>query len=316
MGISSENRIWLRRLFGEGVWFDEPMHRHTSFHIGGPADALVMPHDRTSLRELVEGCGTKGIPYFILGKGTNLLVKDKGIRGIVILLKKCLNKIAVAEIPGGACRVSAMAGVNLQRLCRFAIKKGLAGLNFAMGIPGSVGGAIAMNAGTADGAMGDVLESLDVLFPSGKNERLLRDRLFFSYRHFSIQSEDKTVEKAKPVILEGHFLLTPSDSELLKEEAEKRMKQRKATQPMDQHSPGCVFKNPEPGLSAGKLIDDAGLKGFRIGDAEISTRHGNYIINRGSAKAADVLELMQKIEDKVYEQHRVKLEPEIIFAGE
>jgi UDP-N-acetylmuramate dehydrogenase len=316
MGISSENRNWLEEHFSEEVWFNEPMHRHTSFRIGGPADALVMPHDRSSLTTLVKWCAAGGIPYFILGMGTNLLVRDKGIRGVVIGLKKCLNRIAVTEATDTSCRISVMAGVNLQRLCRFAIKKGLAGLNFALGIPGSVGGGIAMNAGTADGSMGDVLEFLDVLFPSGKAERLFQDRLEFSYRHFSIRGLEKAEEKGKPVILEGRFVLHRSDPETLKEDAERRMDQRKATQPVNRPSPGCVYKNPRSTQPAGMLIDQAGLKGLRVGDAEISTRHGNYIINRGRAKATDVLELMQRIEDRVYEEHRVQLEPEIIIAGE
>jgi UDP-N-acetylmuramate dehydrogenase len=316
MGISSENRNWLQQRFGEEVRFDEPMHRHTSFHIGGPADAFVAPGDRSSLVELVEGCIQKRIPYFVLGKGTNLLVRDGGIRGVVISLSKGLNKIAVTEASGAVCRVSAMAGVNLQRLCRFAIKKGMAGLNFALGIPGSVGGAITMNAGTADGAMGDVVDSLDVLLPSGKTERLSRDRLVFSYRHFSMKAEGKTNVKAKPVILEGHFLLDQAGPESLRADAEKRLAKRKATQPVYRYSPGCVFKNPVSGMAAGKLIDEAGLKGLRIGDAEVSTRHANYIINRGGAKAADVLSLMRIIKDRVYEKHRIELEPEIIIAGE
>jgi UDP-N-acetylmuramate dehydrogenase len=266
--------------------------------------------------ELVKRCLQKRIPYFILGKGTNLLVKDRGIRGVVISLSKGLNKIAVTEASDAVYRVSAMAGVSLQRFCRFAIRKGMAGLNFALGIPGTVGGAIAMNAGTADGAMGDVVDSLEVLFPSGKTERLSRDRLVFSYRQFSMKTKGKRDEKASPVILEGHFLLGRADAESLRADAEERLARRKATQPVNRPSPGCVFRNPGSGLTAGKLIDETGLKGLRIGDAEVSTRHGNYIINRGGAKAADVLSLMRIIKDRVYEKHRVELEPEIIIAGE
>ena len=316
MGISAGHKKWLSSRFGEAVCFDEPLRGHTSFRIGGPADALVRPMDKQSLIDLIGWCAAQDVPYFILGKGTNLLVRDKGYRGIVISLQKCLNHISGDAAGENPVRVTAMAGAGLPRLCRYAVRKGMHGLNFATGIPGSVGGAVMMNAGTADGCMADVIDRIEVLFSSGKTEELNRDQLLFSYRKLSIRHPSGPAGAGQPVILEAGFLLRKGDPEKLAEDARTRLQRRKAVQPVSACSPGCLFRNPASGGSAGRLIDEAGLKGTRVGDAEVSKRHANYIINRGNATAADVIRLMNDIQEAIYQKFNVALEPEVVILGE
>ena len=316
MGLSKADKTWLSQHFGENVVFDEPMHRHTSFHIGGPADALVKPSARQSLTALINWCRSNDLSCFILGKGTNLLVKDNGIRGIVICLEAILDEIRHVKIDDNTIRVTAMAGASLPRLCRYAMDNGFSGLNFAVGIPGSAGGAVMMNAGTATGCMGDIIDGLTIMSFSGEMEKIAKEHLNFSYRKFSISPGARTDAKAPLLILEVDILLKPGDSEALKIDARKKLQHRKTTQPVSMFSPGCIFRNPETGWSAGRLIDEAGLKGRRIGDAEVSTKHANYIVNHGNATAEDVMALMQWVGDQVYEKHHIRLEPEVIIVGE
>ena len=316
MGLSRENSAWLNQHFGENVVFDEPMHRHTSFHIGGPADAFVRPRDLPALVTLTAWCRENGLPCFVLGKGTNLLVRDNGIRGVVISAAACLNQIRHEKLDENLIRVSAMAGVGLQRLCRYAMDNGFSGMNFAVGIPGSLGGAIMMNAGTSDGCMADVIETVTVCFFSGENEKIKKEDLNFSYRKFSINNRDDEETNNAYMIIEADIILKASDPESLKIDARKKLERRKATQPVHMFSPGCIFKNPESGLPAGRLIDDAGLKGKCIGDAEVSSRHGNYIVNRGQATADDVIKLIQLIKDCVLEKFSIHLDLEVIIVGE
>jgi UDP-N-acetylmuramate dehydrogenase len=316
MTLSTQCRKWLSAQFGNAVLFDEPMCRHTYFNIGGPADALVKPASLEKLIELIYGCKEFEIGWWVMGKGSNLLVKDRGVRGVTILLDACLNQIEKIDANEKKIRVNAMAGASLQKLCRYALENGFGGLNFALGIPGSVGGAIMMNAGTALGSMENVVQTVKALLPSGEIINIIKRQMVFSYRcvaftHPMILEEDKTA-----VLLEAGFSLYPGNPEKLKAEAESVLNNRLNTQPVDQRSPGCFFKNPKSGPPAGRLIEEAGLKGASIGDAQVSARHANFILNRGNATAADVLALMQRIQDAVNEKFNIFLEPEVKIVGE
>ncbi len=303
------NRHFQKQLvkrFGATVRCDEPMFRHTSLKVGGTADIYAMPKRLDELETLIGYCREYGIEYMIVGGGTNLLVKDSGIRGMIIVLTHCLNKIVHDQ----SC-IRAMAGVKTAALCRFAIKNSLKGMNFALGIPGMVGGALCMNAGTAAGAMGDRLESLTVLLSSGERQLLKRQDLDISYRKLSWQNKlfGKDV-----LILEGSFMLEPADAKMLEQQAHEILNRRHQSQPTRFPSAGCFFKNPD-GASAGQLIDLAGFKGKCLGGAQVSEKHANFIINRGSACADDILALAKMIQEKVHNTFDILLEPEVKIVG-
>ena len=314
--LDAASKNWLSHRFKESVRFDEPMRRHTWFRIGGPADAFVSPETLADLIELVKGCTQRKIPFMVVGNGSNLLVKDGGIRGVVILMDRCLNRIFQMGLKGENIRLCAQAGVKLQTLCRYAIENGLNGLLFALGIPGTVGGAIIMNAGTQKDAMASVIEAVAVLRSSGIIEELKTDRLLFSYRSLQIESENGSGPKAPEIVTSATFLLSPADRRELKTKAERLHKARQAGQPLDAKGPGCFFKNPRTGPPAGFMIDDAGLKGFRINDAVVSNRHANFILNEGNASAEDIIRLKEHIQNVVNRKYGVFLEPEVIIVGE
>jgi UDP-N-acetylmuramate dehydrogenase len=316
MTLSPVQRKWLSMTFGRSVVFDEPMSRHTYFHIGGPADAFVKPESVEKLKELILWCGNAGIPHWVMGRGSNILVKDGGIRGAVIVLQACLNHIQKKEAHDRGIRVKAMAGVGLQRLCRHAVRYGFGGMNFALGIPGSVGGGIRMNAGTVHGSMGDVVENITVLLPSGQVVDLTPNEMAFSYRNLSFLSPAVLQERGQAIILEACFSLFPRTPDRLRREAEAILKNRSAAQPVNEKSSGCFFKNPESGPPAGLLIEKAGLKGKSVGDAEVSARHANFIINRGRATAEDVLNLMEVVQEAVFKKFDILLKPEVHIVGE
>jgi len=251
----------------------------------------------------------------VIGDGSNLLVKDNGIPGIVILLTKCLNKIVFSGKEKEPVLVTAMAGVRTQALCRFAIEEGLSGMNFALGIPGTVGGAIMMNAGTLYGSVSDILDSVNIMTSSGTMLKITKDEMAFSYRKLSWNKNLTGQSEGEPIIIDGCFRLSLSDPALLKKEAGRILKKRRENQPAEKPSAGCFFKNPPAGKTAGQLIDMSGLKGTRIGGAEISVKHANYIINTGKASASDILELMQLIQKKVFDRFNINLEPEVKIVG-
>jgi len=315
-GLSAEEKEWLVSLPGLRVQFDVPMRRYTTLAVGGPADALAMPADIKVLTTLLSGARQRAISWLIVGGGSNLLVRDGGIRGIVIALTPYFKGITTIDHGPGNVRITAKAGTRLQTLCRYAIEQELAGMTFALGIPGSVGGAIAMNAGTADGCIGDVLETIMVLWPTGRLQRLSRADLDFGYRRLSLPTPEITTGQRQGVIIDGTFMFPRTDSRQLRISVQKIKEERKQRQPVGVSSAGCFFKNPPSGPSAGELIDKAGLKGKRLGGAEISSRHGNFIINRGNALAADILALAEIIETHVAAKFGVQLEPEVIIAGE
>lgn len=315
MTLNRAARAWLTENFGPDVRYDEPMRRHTSFRVGGPAEALVRPRSKDDLVRLVCWAAEKDLACMPLGAGSNILVRETGIKGIVIGLDSCLTGIAEKTPDAVAANVTAGAGAKLAGLCAYALKQGLQGLNFAIGIPGTVGGSIRVNAGTRAGSMANVVESISLLLPNGALRHLEKTEVVFSYRKLEWPKDAAFETKGEPIILEATLRLERGDKHDLKNEAEQIMRQRKKQQPWTQASAGCIFKNPGGKRSAGQLIDTAGLKGKRIGDAEVSTQHANFIINRGRATADDVLALMELVRSTVFRCHRIQLETEVKIVG-
>jgi len=320
MLIDHSLKAFLENISAGNVRFDEPMSRHTSLRVGGTADFFTEPESLEVLIDIVKWTSGKGIPYLIIGGGSNLLVRDQGIRGLVISLKKCLNSITENKRNDNFVEVSAGAGVKLQKLCFFAINKGLKGTNFALGIPGSVGGAIMMNAGTEHGVIENVLNSIDVLMPDGKIKRIDKTNLDFSYRELALKLEQNkgAVNRSnnRPIIISGNFLLIRNEPLKLKKEAESILAARNRKQPTNLPSAGCFFRNPQSGMTAGELIDKAGFKGKIMGGALISMKHANFIINRDNASAADIIALKEKAQERVDKRFNIFLEPEVKIVGE
>lgn len=316
VGLSAADKKWLTALPGLRVKFDVPMRRYTTLAVGGPADALVMPTDINTLTKVLSRAGERGIPWMIIGGGSNLLVQDGGIRGVVLTLTPYFKGIAVVDTDSQQVGVTAKAGTRLQTLCRYTIEQGLSGMTFALGIPGSLGGAIAMNAGTAHGCLADVLEAITVLWPTGQIERIERSDLDFSYRRLLLPTPASGLDPHQGVVIEGAFTFPRTDARQLEIAAQAIKAEREKRQPTGARSAGCFFKNPPSGPSAGGLIDRAGLKGTRRGDAEVSTRHGNFIINRGNARAVDILALADMVAKQVARQFGIQLEREVIITGE
>jgi UDP-N-acetylmuramate dehydrogenase len=315
MAIDQKTRQWLNQRFRQRVLFQEPMSRHTYFRVGGPADAFVTPEAGDELAALVGWLKENGVPYLVIGGGTNLLVKDGGIQGVVIAIGKGFDTISHEEKSGDAVLLTCGGGTKLQALCRYAVDQGLAGLNFAVGIPGTVGGGIVMNAGTRYGCIADVLNAATILDLGANRVKLPRKRMAFSYRSLDWGSLINSERDAGPIILEAEFGLSRSDSALLREASDRIAKERRLRQPQHVPSAGCFFKNPASGKTAGELIDRAGLKGRRIGDAEISVAHANFIVNKGAATASDILELRDLIQNTVWTLFNIQLETEVKIVG-
>jgi UDP-N-acetylmuramate dehydrogenase len=284
------------------VLFDAPMKKFTSIKVGGPADSLLFPKDMVELRKVVRYTRRKDIPILILGKGTNLVVRDKGIRGWVISLTQGMKKV---QLEGDV--MEAEAGLSLQRLVQFSIQKNLTGLEPFFGIPGTVGGGLAMNAGAWGVELKDILLSITLMNEKGEVVERPRKKLKFSYRRLTIPPTW--------IILKGRFQLKKGRKEEILEHVRSYSEIRKRTQPLDYPSAGSIFKNPAVG-PAGKWIEEAGLKGFRMGQAMVSDRHANFIINLGKATAQEVIHLMEWVERKIYEEKAISLEREIRVVGE
>lgn len=308
-------RQWLRRILGSGVRFDEPMARHTSFRIGGPADALVEPENEAQLKEVLQWALHTRTPYFVFGGGTNLLVRDGGIRGLVIHLGRMAAEMTW-QVRGQQILLNVGAAVPTRRICRMALQQGWQGANFALGIPGTVGGAILMNAGTAQGAMADILEAVTFMSAAGEKTQVERVRINAGYRRLNWPMEDPEGTTASAILLAGRLLLTRQDRSVVRADARQLMKQRARRQPGWQPSAGCFFKNPSPDMPAGRLIDEAGLKGMQLGDARVSDRHANFIVNAGRASAAEVLALSARIQERVLNLTGVLLALEVRIVGE
>ncbi len=301
--MAEQYQLFFVQRFKGRVLFDVSMKEYTSLKIGGSADVMAFPENAADLRELIKFALSKKFPVFYLGGGTNLLVRDGGIRGIVVNLGEGMKDITFLD----DMKVVAGSGVRLSDLVGECALKGLGSLEFVAGIPGVLGGAVAMNAGCYGREMKDVVEGVEIIDKKGKKGFLSNSELGFGYRSTKLPEGS--------VVVRVHLALDKKDPEKIKEEIKELRAKRKAGAPVSKPSAGSIFKNPE-GTSAGRLIDEAGLKGHSCGDAEISTEHGNYIINKGSARAADVLSLMATIRDKVYSEKGVMLEPEIKVIGE
>ena len=294
----------LQKMLGEAkVLVNEPMASHTTFRIGGPADYFVMPETVEELANVLKLCKEENTPYFILGNGSNLLVGDKGFRGVVIQLYKNFDGLSME-----GTKITAKSGAMLIRVAKEAGKAGLTGLEFASGIPGTIGGAMVMNAGAYGGEMKDVVTSVTVLTKDGDIKTLPGDEMNFRYRGSVVEDEGYIVLEAVMELKEGNL-----------EEIQARMDelsvQRRTKQPIEYPSAGSTFKRPE-GYFAGKLIQDAELRGYQVGGAQVSEKHCGFVINAGGATAADVMQLMQDVSDKVMEQFGVTLEPEVKRIGE
>jgi len=282
------------------VWWGEPLSHILSLQVGGPADVLVVPSDVEDVIRVIQGARAERIPFVVLG-GTNVVVRDKGIRGIVMQLKQ------LTRIQEEASQVVyAQAGVRLPRLMQFASGRNLSGMEWAAGIPGTVGGGVVMNAGTQLGEMKDVLHAVDFVNLRGQRVRLDAADLSFTYRKTTLP---------KGIVVGAWVQLTLSTGEEVEAKTKAYLQYRRATQPLTLPNAGSVFKNP-PGDSAGRLIEAAGLKGARVGDAEVSPKHANFIVNRGTATAAQVLGLIRKVRQTVSRKFGVRLQLEWKIIGE
>jgi UDP-N-acetylmuramate dehydrogenase len=284
------------------VLLDAPMRQFTSIKVGGPADALFFPKDVNELRTVVRHARRRSIPYFILGKGTNLVVRDKGVRGWVISLNQGLKKVRM-----DGEEIEAEAGLPLQRLVQFSIQRGLTGMEPFFGIPGTVGGGLAMNAGAWGVELKDVVKSISLMKEDGEIVEWSRRRLRFSYRKLNILPSW--------IVLKSWFHVKKGRREEILEKVKSYSEMRKRTQPLGHPSAGSIFKNPKEG-PAGKWIEEVGLKGFRKGQAMVSDRHANFIINLGKATAEEVINLMELVERKTYEEKGISLEREVRVVGE
>lgn len=287
----------------ERVYVDEPMSRHTTFRVGGPADFFVTPKAKEEVRDVIRICKEAGMPYYIIGNGSNLLVSDAGYRGVIVQIYKEMNEVKVeGEL------VKAQAGALLSGIAAKALGAELSGFEFASGIPGTIGGACVMNAGAYGGEMKDVLESVTVLTGEGKIIELGRNELELGYR-------TSVIAKKGYIVLGAVLKLESGDGEKIKTYMDELKEKRVTKQPLEYPSAGSTFKRPE-GYFAGKLIEDAGLRGFQVGGAQVSEKHCGFVINRDHATAADIMELMRQVQIRVKENSGVDLEPEVKRLGD
>ena len=287
----------------DSILIDEPMSRHTTFRVGGPADFFVTPKAKEEVRDVIRICKEAGMPYYIIGNGSNLLVSDAGYRGVIVQIYKEMNEV---KVEGDL--VKAQAGALLSGIAAKALGAELSGFEFASGIPGTIGGACVMNAGAYGGEMKDVLESVTVLTGEGKIIELGRNELELGYR-------TSVIAKKGYIVLGAVLKLERGDGEKIKTYMDELKEKRVSKQPLEYPSAGSTFKRPE-GYFAGKLIEDAGLRGFQIGGAQVSEKHCGFVINRDHATAADIMELMRQVQIRVKENSGVDLEPEVKRLGD
>ncbi|HHY61991.1 MAG: UDP-N-acetylmuramate dehydrogenase [Bacillota bacterium] len=300
--VTDEQARQLAKSFNGRIALNEPMKKYTSFQIGGPADMLVQPRDLQSLSVVLRWAWNEGLPLFVLGNGTNLLVADEGIRGVVVRIGPGLDSVSF-----DGERVRAMAGVSMPALARACAERGLAGLEWAVGIPGSLGGAMAMNAGAYSHTVGDFTREVTTMLLDGSISVKSCEEMQFAQRSSRLSHGDL-------IACEAVLVLEPGDPESIRCQMSEYMEDRRIKQPLHLPSAGCVFQNPS-GRGAGRYIDGAGLKGLRVGGAEISRVHANFIVNVGDATARDVLILMNVARRTVYEKFGVELVPEIRVVG-
>lgn len=284
------------------IMINSLMKEHIYFKVGGPVDILLNPSKSEQIIKTIRICRENNIPYIVIGNGSNLLVKDGGIRGIVI--KLCaLNKL---EINGDS--IKAGAGVLLKDVSEFALENSLTGFEFACGIPGSVGGAVFMNAGAYDGEIKNVVKEIEVIDKEGNYKVLRGDEIKLGYRTSNIKDE-------KYIVISATFKLTPGDKGKIESRIKELTEKRESKQPLEYPSAGSTFKRPE-GYFAGKLIEDSGLKGYQIGGAAVSEKHSGFIINKDNATAKDILDLIKYVQKEVKSKFGVELTPEVRILGE
>ncbi len=300
--------IKLIDIFGkDNVRLQESMAEHTSFRIGGPADYYVTPQDPESLARGIALCAEEKVPYYIVGNGTNLLIADKGFRGVIFQILRSMDSITCRE-EDGVLLVFAQAGTLLSRAARTVAEKGYTGFEFAVGIPGTIGGAVMMNAGAYGGEIGDHLLYVDVLDEKGQTLRLTLPELDFGYRRSIVMDRGY-------IVLGVCMSFEKGDPDAVMQRVEELSGKRRSSQPLEYPSAGSTFKRPE-GYFAGKLIQDCGLKGLTVGGAQVSEKHAGFVINIGGATAADVRELIRQVQERVKDQFGVLMEPEIRMIGE
>ena len=287
----------------EQVKKDEPMKSHTTFRGGGPADYFVTPQTAEEVAKVREACTQDNVPYYIVGNGSNLLVSDKGYEGVIIQIYKQMNQVKVE-----GAQIHAQAGALLSMIAKRALDAELTGFEFAAGIPGTLGGACVMNAGAYGGEMKDVLKSVTVLTDKGEVKTLAKEELELGYR-------TSVIAKKGYIVLEAVLELQKGEKEKIQAVMDDLKERRVTKQPLEYPSAGSTFKRPE-GYFAGKLIQDAGLRGFQVGGAQVSEKHCGFVINKDQATASDVMNLMNQVSDKVYEEFGVRLQPEVKRLGE
>ncbi|WP_400163197.1 UDP-N-acetylmuramate dehydrogenase [Brevibacillus sp. TJ4] len=285
------------------VWIDEPLANHTTWRIGGPADLLIQPKDKSSLQKALQILHRHQIPWSVIGRGSNLLVRDRGIRGAVL---KVAEGLSHCEFRGEEVCVG--AGYSMIRLAMETGKRGLTGMEFAGGIPGTVGGAVYMNAGAHGSDLSRILIDAEILFEDGETKVLTNEEMSFSYRTSLLQ-------KKKGIVVEARFQLRAGDRQEITATLAANKERRRLTQPLQLPCAGSVFRNP-PGDHAGRLIEAAGLKGYQIGGAQVSELHANFIVNRGGATATDVLTLIDHIRSTILEKYGIEMHPEVLVVGE
>lgn len=309
--LDAADKRWLQTRFGPDIGLDIPLAPHTTFRVGGPAEVLASPSREKDLAELLAWVHRNGLPCTVIGGGSNLLIADKGIAGLVILLTKSFKGIKTEPQGGDGVRLFADGGMRTRSLCAFAVKHRLDGFQCLVGIPGRLGGAVRMNAGNALGAIADIVAAITLLTPAGEPITLRREELSFRYRELSLPP----ALGPEPVVT-GLCLALKSDAGTgngLRRQWQAIWRSRLEKQPR-WPSAGCFYKNP-PGYSAGALIEQAGLKGERIGDAQVSAKHANFIVNRGRATAADILALADRIRERVRAVFGIRLVPEVRVLG-
>lgn len=285
-----------------GIKTNEPLSQYTTFRIGGAADYIAEPETPEQIAALVKLCKEYDVPFFIMGNGSNILVSDDGYRGMIIHILKGMDAISVSDN-----KITAQAGASLIKTAVVAKDHGLTGMEFASGIPGSVGGAVYMNAGAYGGEMKNIISSVKVLGREGRIYDIACADMDFSYRH-------SIVEKQNLIVLEAVFELEKGDTAQIEKEMKRLAEARISKQPLEYPSAGSTFKRPE-GYFAGKLIMDSGLRGYAVGGAQVSEKHCGFVINKGGATAADVIQLVSDVSDKVYDKFGVRLELEIKTLG-
>ncbi len=305
--VAPDLRTELESFWPGPVEYGQPLAELTTLRVGGPAEAVIAPASRGELANLIEGLNRRGITWRVIGRGSNILVADRGIAGAVIVLGRKFSRIERLAAVGGRQLLRAEAGCSLTRLLNWCGREELTGLEFLAGIPGSLGGAVRMNAGAWGDELGRHVEAVEMLTAAGEFHTLPRSEMSFTYRSWSGKREE--------VVVAATLVLNPGSRAEINGRCRALAAQRRAKQPRGVASAGSFFRNP-PGQVAGRLIEEAGLKGFSAGGAEVSRKHANFLINRGGATAADFLALMSTVQEAVRQRTGVRLEPEVELLGE